>query len=100
MARYIDVDKLMESMINGLFPNEKIETPFDVLRVIEQTPTADVVEVVRCKGCKHYKPYANPVEDFDGECIVRECETDENEFCSYGTPKERGGENALRERSK
>lgn len=45
---------------------------------------SDFVEVVRCKDCKHYKPYAKPVEDFDGECIVRECETDENEFCSYG----------------
>lgn len=59
---------------------------------IRKIPTADVVEVVMCKDCKHYKPYTKPVEDFDGECIVRECETDENEFCSYGTPKERGEE--------
>lgn len=63
-----------------------------VEQVVEDTPTADVVEVVMCKDCKHYKPYTKLVEDFDGECIVRECETDENEFCSYGTPKERGGE--------
>lgn len=48
---------------------------------------ADFVEVVRCKDCKHYKPYDKPVEDFDGKCTVRECETDENEFCSYGERK-------------
>lgn len=37
----------------------------------------------KCKTCKFYKPYDKPVEDFDGMCIARECETDEEEFCSY-----------------
>lgn len=50
------------------------------------------VKLVRCKDCKCYKPYDKPVEDFDGRCIIRECETDENEFCSYG---ERRGTNDL-----
>ena len=45
MSEYIEREALMENMRNGLFPNEKIETPFDVLRAIEQAPTADVVEV-------------------------------------------------------
>ena len=43
-----------------------------------------IIPVVNCNDCKYYKPYVKPVEDFDGECIARECETDENEFCSYG----------------
>ena len=47
-----------------------------------------IVPVVKCKDCKYYKPYVKPVEDFDGECIARECETDENEFCSYGARKD------------
>lgn len=38
----------------------------------------------RCKECKHYKAYSKPIEDFDGFCVARECETDETEFCSYG----------------
>lgn len=69
MARYIDADKLMESMIKGLFPNEKTGTPFDVLRTIEQTPTADVVEV------KHgeWKP-TEP--DSDVRFFCSECETE------------------------
>lgn len=41
-------------------------------------------EVVRCKDCEYYEPYSKPVEDFDGRCIIRECETDENDFCNYG----------------
>ncbi len=49
----------------------------------------DIVLVTRCKNCVHYNPYEKPVEDFDGYCIVRQCETDENEFCSYG--KEQDG---------
>ena len=56
---------------------------------IRELPTADVVEVVRCKYCEHYRPYPKPVEDFDGRCWIRGHETDEMEFCSYGVKKER-----------
>lgn len=48
----------------------------------------DHVEVVLCKNCCHYHPYSKPVEDFDGECCVRGCETDEEEYCSYGRRKD------------
>ena len=93
---YIEKEPIIEFIIKGLNNPDKSEAygydAVEILSEIEYTPIADVVEVVRCKDCKHYKPYTKPVEDFDGECIVRECETDENEFCSYGTSKERGGE--------
>ena len=46
---------------------------------------ADMVEVVRCKGCEYYK---------DGFCYNSQWFNDdvsicvkENDFCSYGTPK-------------
>lgn len=101
MAKYINAEWLKDSMFayydclnesakgrpykgDTLMDYEVVDMIEDC---IENAPTADVVEVVRCKDCKHYKPYAKPVEDFDGECIVRERETDENEFCSYGEPR-------------
>lgn len=56
--------------------------------VIEAAPAVDTVAVVRCKKCKHYEPYEKPVEDFDGRCLMRACETDEEEFCSYGERKD------------
>ena len=71
---------------------------------IEQTPAADVVEVVRCKDCKHGRKnnrIMSPEKFFKEDCVVCECEDvvgDEpmiyvpTHFCSYGTPKERGGE--------
>lgn len=50
----------------------------------EQFLSADVVEVVRCKDCTEF-------DKDEGECShwygFRE-----NDYCSYGTQKERGGE--------
>ena len=60
------------------------------IAVLEDQPTVDAVEVVRCKYCEHYAAYKKPVEDFDGRCTIRECETDEAEFCSYGERKDNG----------
>lgn len=49
----------------------------------------DFVEIpCRCKDCKLYEPYNKPVEDFDGYCIARDCETDEMDYCNYGQRKE------------
>lgn len=55
-----------------------------IIRRINRAPVADVVNVVRCKNCKYYEPYKKPVEDFDGKCFARNCETDEQDFCNYG----------------
>lgn len=52
---------------------------------------ADVVEVVRCKDCKEFKPYKKPVEDFDGRCRLNIgiCgEVDEDFYCQFGERKE------------
>lgn len=68
--------------------------------LIQSAPAADVVEVVRCKNCKHSRPInkLNPPEKyFKDDCIVCECENcvgDEPmvyvpyHFCSYGERKE------------
>ena len=49
------------------------------LEAIDDSPTIDAVEVVRCKDCKNC--------DFAGGyayCLLRECGTDENGYCSDG----------------
>jgi hypothetical protein len=50
---------------------------------------AELIEITRCKDCKYW--------DIDAgrNCKMHEYGDtlwDENDFCSYGTPKERGGE--------
>ena len=51
MPKYIDADKLIE-----LATHEGAYGYVDVHDIL-QTPTADVVEVVRCKDCMWYEIY-------------------------------------------
>ncbi len=55
MTRYIDADALetheqLEPMGNGNYEFVEVVYKDD----IDDVPTADVVEVVRCKDCKHW----------------------------------------------
>ena len=51
MARYIDADALVKAVLKLGLDNRA-----DFTTLIEDQPTADVVEVVRCKDCKHFQP--------------------------------------------
>ncbi len=93
MPKYINVDKQLEKLPNDL--------PYkaSVKRVLIQAPAEDVVEVVRCKDCKHGRPVdknKSPEKYFKSDCIVCECEDVVGEdgmiylpthFCSYGEKK-------------
>lgn len=98
MSKYIDADKLLKSTIakfkcvplvgvpscrNGkeYFDGENFDT------LINETPTADVVEVVRCKDCRWWEcEYA---VGGVGRCqnprngLIYEL-TDDTDYCSYG----------------
>ena len=96
MAEYIEREPLLESLresyetlklIRNELKYEKAIALEDaqlitfmecILRVKEQ-PTADVVEVVRCKDCKHFLLHRmaciNPFHN--GWCTI-------NDYCSYG----------------
>ena len=96
MARYIDVDKVLQELgdepLNWTDSEAEIQEQFDYKlfkSIIESQPTADVVEVVRCKDCVFY--YAKDGDCFHpkqeggwnsegGECLNME----ETDFCSYG----------------
>ena len=55
--RYIDADKFAERLrVSPAFPNMGMDGHFlrdVVLNMLDNTPTADVVEVVRCKDCEY-----------------------------------------------
>lgn len=99
MPRYIDADILQKLFDEEYKTTRKLiedgETYLDNLaegfseaaRVIRVAPIADVQEVVRCKNCRFFDKY-DKVEDFDGQCVVRDCETDKEEFCSYGSKRD------------
>lgn len=81
--KYLEKEVLINIMINGLFPDKKIETPFDVLRAIEEAPTADVVEVVRCKDCVHQPNLKTNTKGMMW-CRKFRSEVTAIDFCSYG----------------
>lgn len=100
---YVDREKLIEVIRYKYKPVRPTGSLADVFcNLIEQTikeqPTADVVEVVRCKECIHNA-------DNGGDCdrvlihTHRNLITETNEYqyfklncCEYGTPKERGAD--------
>lgn len=58
--------------------------PGGARKLIAKAPAADVVEVVRCGQCKHWK--INPCNLYGGYC--RYCDNAKiDHFCSYGERK-------------
>ena len=85
MPRYIDADKFIKWLDVGHLRSlsEICYSEGDVKVMIDMQPTADVVEVVRCKGCMFWRG-----KDHDGVCIENGLATRmENEFCSRGKKK-------------
>lgn len=86
MPRYIDADKLNIKKATMWFddPNDRRS----VERMIREAPTADVVDVVRCRECKHrgtdYCIFHIKGEPADEELLLKL----DNDFCSYGERKD------------
>ena len=95
MSRYIDADAFIEDIKTeamNLFMDGLKGTPrprkelYDIIDRIESQPTADVVEVVRCKDCK----YGTRLKD--GGVTCRRVEgllmIHPDDYCSYGRREE------------
>lgn len=93
MSKYIDADKLINELNNstqntwgkGLgrsWWSHSVKLKDNIVECINKQPTADVVEVVRCKDCEH--------SYFIKSCSKYECRKDggvlkySTDFCSYG----------------
>lgn len=88
---YIERAYLTEQF-EDLFHNDNVMNPvmkvLDALEIIDTAPSADVVEVVRCGQCKHWK--INPNNLYGGQCRFSECASIDH-FCSRGERKEHKG---------
>lgn len=87
MARYGDLDLLLENLKKQYGEElgwQVTVNMSDVGMMIEDATAADVVEVVRCGQCKHWK--INPNNLYGGYC--RYCEgASIDHYCSYGERK-------------
>lgn len=75
----------MQKRIDRLKKQNKTLT---IQRAKALTPTADVVEVVRCKDCIYYKSNCCFNRQWDFESSVEVPLVRENDFCSYGERRE------------
>ena len=76
MPKYIDAEKL-----NNLLDDVCVTDA--IYNAIQELPTADVVEVVRCKDCIYNPLTANEKGFFI--CQASMMEITDNDYCSYGT---------------
>lgn len=79
MARYIDADALLKYKAQ-LYDENGVGFYAVGTGNILRMPTADVVEVVRCKDCIHHQPF--PFSD-EHICDVFDWKSEDKDFCSF-----------------
>lgn len=95
MSEYIK----REDALNGLAETMLYKTNGDneVAYMLRDIPSADVVEVVRCKDCKHWQAKPNEDEEDNennGFATWYDCDKtchicgNGNDYCSYGERKD------------
>ena len=84
MSRYIDANKLKQDMASKYISKGYFYAS-TALDCVDNAPTADVQEVVRCKDCK-YSCEEKPVFGITDYSCIKLCIhcLDANDFCSYG----------------
>ncbi len=91
MSRYIDADTFKAIINEHCKTQSDKEQAYWFGVLIDMQPTADVVEVVRCKDCKHYKAFDRITY---GKNTAKACcrgakrKVNENDYCSYGERRE------------
>lgn len=88
--RYIDADLLRKNMAELQEHEHKYLLTHEVFNTIWDAPTADVVEVVRCKYCKYHDDCSRNVALLGGYEMYGDIE-----YCSYGERSEDGRTNDI-----
>lgn len=88
--RLIDANPLIKRFSGGDAMKSLAEAVHDerFVRELQNAPTVDAVEVVRCKDCKHYRSYGPGTDGFEsfGKCLLIDMDVDMpvNGYCCYG----------------
>lgn len=95
--RLIDADRLKDSImftcdLGGWIGETLLQIKKLAVKYIENAPTIDAVEVVRCRNCKNWQEWENGT----GSCHRSEngynwLGVDATDYCSFGVRRE-GGE--------
>ena len=87
MARFIDADRALEIVYErGIaHPNAYYLTNY-AMAILQEAPTVDVVEVIRCRDCKWSKR-DTLLDKYWCKHFLSEMEVRKNDYCSYGEKK-------------
>lgn len=88
MGRYIDAEKIKLTADSTLLDvdGSTLLSLSDVRKSISQTPTEDVVPVVRCRDCKFSEEYKTGGAFPQRFLFCRGRFVEDDEFCSHGRP--------------
>ena len=87
MAEYIEREETVRTALTAINDFMGFTDTITLIRIatrIREIPAADVVEVVRCKKCKHYDINNNYCEQMGFNC-------NHYDFCSYGERRSDNG---------
>ena len=96
MSRYIDAIKFAKQAYEVAYPivhdnnsHERGLTLMGIAQLLDEQPTADVVEVVRCKDCRFWQDNNGGYPNMNCRWFVDET-PDADDFCSYGERADNG----------
>ena len=83
--RLIDADRLKDSIIftcdlGGWIGETLLQIKKVAVKYIENAPTIDAVEVIRCKDCRHWRT---------SYCVIHGDSWEETDYCSDGERKDK-----------
>ena len=95
MARYIDADALADKIVNTLKRRDYASDSHTYacfktfIEILDESPTADVVEVVKCSECKYNDDCARQMVHTTRDYVLEQNISTYNkvDFCSYGERK-------------
>lgn len=93
MAKYIDAEALGIGIAKAeIFANSEFARGWNnAIKIINNAPAADVVEVVRCRDCKHSYRIDGAKEEYDCAKISAFAKFFPGDhFCGYGKRKTDG----------
>lgn len=90
---YVDIEKVLETAKDGHHSDfgRSMADLTSLREVLEDTPAADVVEVVRCKDCKHGVHVTvcyNNVPSAFYRCELGNESCNKDYYCRYGKRKD------------